>query len=539
VTTSQIDSGKKVISATREKLEKSLLLFGRILQPRAFIKRTPEFHKELNDYALNESVSFLNIIAPRGTAKSTLMAEYKPIHHIMYDKNGSRVEGGDDGNEPTVRKDAEPRLVVICSKTQGHSINRLQAIKDVFEYSSTFRQLYGYWGKHSAQKWTDDEIILKDGTAVVCKGTGQHLRGLKYICRPTLIIIDDPEDENNTKTPEAMESNLRWLLKAVKPARDIDYNGRIIMIGTPLHQRCLVMTAAQMSDWHTLHYDYIIEHDDGSRSSLWPEKLSIADLDRELKALDEIGRASMFYSEYRCQVIGDEDQLVTYDLLRFYRGNEYQRNGEKYMKMTQIGTPYKDGLIWKTEWADVETEDQEVPINIFMGVDPASSTNQRADFTVVFPVGISKGRKVYCLPYFRQRVKPMGAAVAVQDKFKLHNPKKTNIESVGYQEMLKDYLRQQDEYIPGLEIPHNPRNKKSARLESLQPWFYRNLVFIREDQQEFIDELLLYPRGSHDDTLDAFYYALQGIYEPYHEVGEPTEKKPTTISKLFKNWKTI
>ena len=38
--------------------------------------------------------------------------------------------------------------------------------------------------------------------------------------RPTLIIVDDPEDENNTKTAEAMESNLRWLLQSAVPSLD-------------------------------------------------------------------------------------------------------------------------------------------------------------------------------------------------------------------------------------------------------------------------------------------------------------------------------
>ena len=81
---------------------------------------------------------------------------------------------------------------------------------------------------------------LKDGSMIICKGTGQQLRGIKHgNQRPTLIIVDDPEDENNTKTSESMEANLRWLLQSAVPSLD-PKKGRIAIIGTPIHQRCMV-----------------------------------------------------------------------------------------------------------------------------------------------------------------------------------------------------------------------------------------------------------------------------------------------------------
>lgn len=35
--------------------------------------------------------------------------------------------------------------------------------------------------------------------------------------------------------------------------------------------------------------------------------------------------------------------------------------------------------------------------------------------------------------------------------------------------------------------------------------------------QAFVDELLLYPRGKHDDLLDGFFYANKNCYKPLHE----------------------
>ncbi len=68
--------------------------------------------------------------------------------------------------------------------------------------------------------------------------------------------------------------------------------------------------------------------------------------------------------------------------------------------------------------------------------------------------------------------------------FKKYKPVKTRIESVGYQEMLRDYLRTRaDEeglFIPGLEIKETPRSSKSARLETMQPWFAQKKIYIKK-----------------------------------------------------------
>ena len=84
--------------------------------------------------------------------------------------------------------------------------------------------------------------------------------------------------------------------------------------------------------------------------------------------------------------------------------------------------------------------------------------------------------------------------------------------------MLRQYLKEKaaDEglFIPGLEIKENPRTSKSYRLESLQPLFAQGNVFIQKNQQALLDELLLYPRGKHDDLLDGFFYANKNCYKP-------------------------
>jgi phage terminase large subunit-like protein len=95
------------------------------------------------------------------------------------------------------------------------------------------------------------------------------------------------------------------------------------------------------------------------------------------------------------------------------------------------------------------------------------------------------------------------------------------IETVGYQEALRSNVRKQmlDEglYIPGLEKGIKPRQKKSERLLSLVAPLARGEFYFRPNDIHAQQEFLSYPRGKHDDILDAIYYALDGA--------KPTRRK--------------
>jgi len=483
-----------------EKLKADMMTFGKVCIPNMFSAKSPDFHYDVAKHISNLDNKQINIIAPRGHAKSSIIGGILPMYHLMFGEG--------------------KKLIVLCSRTQDHAIKLLGLIKDTLDFSETFRQLFGYWGQHSAKSWAKTEIELKDGSMVICKGTGQQLRGIKIgNQRPTLIIIDDPEDENNTKTAEAMESNLRWLLQSAVPSVD-PRKGRVIVIGTPQHERCMVETLKEMHGWLNLEY----KPDLHNGKALWEDWWSIKKLLEKKKELESINRLSVFYREYMCEIVGDEDQLFRADDFRYFEGDVHL-NGmkEAFINMTK-------------------PEKKQIPINIFTGVDPASSTKQTADYSVIFNIGVDKEGNRYILPYYRKRATPLNLAEAIVDNFRKYRSSKTRIESVGYQEMLREYVikrcEQENLFIPGLNIKENPRTSKSRRLESMQPLFARGQVHMDRKMEDFINELLLFPRGKHDDLLDGFFYANKGSYEPHHET--EAESKPLLGGSVRKaiDWMT-
>ena len=497
----------------KEKLRNNLLLFAKICTPNTFVVKTPDFHHEIAELWENPIYDRVNIIAPRAHGKTSL-SKFMMLHHLIFSE--TRI-----------------KFIVIVSKTEDHAIRLLHDLKDIIEYSQPFRELFGYWGKESAKKWAENEITLKDGSYVLCRGAQQQIVGLNHLSqRPTLVVYDDPEDDKNTKNVESMESTLKVLMKEVEPGVDPKV-GRIWLIGTPQREGCLVMKVKEMPNWTTKHYDSIL--DESEKKVLWPEWMSWDKLMEKKASYESINKLSVFYSEYRCQLIGDEDQLFIPADFRYWRGHHYLDDyGESFLKITELGKKVRDGLDWTIQYTKLE-EPIEKPVNTFMGIDPASSVSTSADYSVIMPIAVDDKRNVYILPYFRKRVKPMDLAQTIIAYFKKYKPKKTNIETVGYQEMLRDYLRNEvDTYIPGMEIKNNPRNSKSQRIETLQPFFFSHQMHLQDSMLDLENELMLYPRSSHDDTLDALYYAKKSIYIPTHEKGG---MQPNIFRKAL-NWAT-
>ena len=158
------------------------------------------------------------------------------------------------------------------------------------------------------------------------------------------------------------------------------------------------------------------------------------------------------------------------------------------------------------------------PSSLYLTVDPAISLGANADYSVGVVAGMFQNRRIRVADYFRKRMMPhdlIDEIFKMVQKWKLH---RMGIETFAFQKTLKyDLQRQQRERgiffsIDELGKRHSGRGEqvlsKEARIRRLQPYFEQGLVEIRADMQELKDELLAFPRGRHDDLIDALSYQL-------------------------------
>ena len=115
---------KQQIADIHKQLREDMIAFGRVIMPNMFTVKSPKFHYEMADAFMNDDIRKINVVAPRGHAKSSIGACVYPLWHLFYEPG--------------------KKLIVLSSKTQGDAIELLQSIKDTIEYSMPLRKLFGY-----------------------------------------------------------------------------------------------------------------------------------------------------------------------------------------------------------------------------------------------------------------------------------------------------------------------------------------------------------------------------------------------------------
>jgi predicted phage terminase large subunit-like protein len=163
---------------------------------------------------------------------------------------------------------------------------------------------------------------------------------------------------------------------------------------------------------------------------------------------------------------------------------------------------------------EVGDEKKIIPVELYTGVDPASSLSARADYFVIATIAIDANNNKYVVDIFRERLDPAKQPQKIIDVYERFHPKRMKIETVAYQEALRSATRalmlEKNLYIPGLEKGVKPRNRKSERLLSLVPFFAKGEFFFRSQDLTAQQEFLSYPRGKNDDIMDAIWTALEG-----------------------------
>ena len=455
----------------RHRVAGSTIMFGRVMMPEMFNLKPCPMHYDLDRDLENQILKRINYRAPRDHAKTTILVEAFPLKEAL--------------TSATIHKRREN--ILIIGLTEKKAIEALETIKYNLDYNEKIREVYGVWGSETAKKWAETKIILADDTIIQAKGMGQAVLGLKHLeLRPTIVLVDDPEDENNTKTAESMEANLRWLLGAVVPLVNRE-RGRIIVIGTPKHDLCMVETLAKNSAWKSRLYDAITDED--NKQTLWPDAWSWGALMDKKEAMG----LRLFTREYRCQVVGSEEQLFREEYFRYYDGFlSHDEYGNSFMNIGE----------------DV------IPVNVFMGVDPASSQEENRSHSSIVPIALDKDYNIYILPYMRERLAPTDLIAKIKEYYTVNKPLLTTIEENNIGVVIRNILRNSDDiFIPGLGYKHVSTDPKDTRHQRLEPYFYRRKVFMLPWMEEIKSELLIYPRGTRD-LIDGLEFATTRMYPP-------------------------
>lgn len=243
----------------KEAGRKSILTFAKTYFPEHAFTKSSSFHREICDILIEMSDKRgrnLAVAAPRGHAKSTIVAFFYAVWSICYSKENYLLLVS------ATERQAKDRLADIMSALE----NNEQLMEDFPEVCRVGQGLDKY-------KWTQQEIETKNDIKVEALGSDQESRGFKYKqYRPTLIILDDIDGEKNTYSLEARNKLLKWFKGAMRYAGS-PKRTNMVAIGTLLHPESLLgrfLKKNEFQNWNEKRtYKAVMEF--SKRDDLWDE----------------------------------------------------------------------------------------------------------------------------------------------------------------------------------------------------------------------------------------------------------------------------
>lgn len=456
------------------------------------------WHGELLDYY--EDDGNVCIAAPRGFSKSTVTDTVYLAHRVLY---------------------ARSHFVLLISDTYTQATMLLDGLKSELESNEAIRWIFG---DVRGELWSTEGLTvngygrdeLREAVRIIPRGAGMKVRGLRFKqYRPDLIIVDDLENDELVESAERREKLYNWFTRALMPAMAKDV-GRIIMVGTTLHREALLSKILRkegmFSGWKTHRYQGI--QADGT--SLWPERFSID----YLTAMRDDPQHEMylgpisFSQEIQNEPISDVDQIIRPEWLQ----SRYSLldSVSAYQRLTRART-YDSALhAWLTTTFS----------SIIGHIDPAISEKETADWWAMITIGITRAcplcegnpaGHVMILDYLRFReADPEKQANMIGEQFLTWRHDRLKLEAVAYQAGLYQLTRRiaQRKGVNLPIVPWKPDRSKRRRAIMQAGMFAGGMVHLRSDHPlcgPFIEEIVQFPQGEHDDMFDAYLGAAEQL----------------------------
>ncbi len=180
-----------------------------------------------------------------------------------------------------------------------------------------------------------------------------------------------------------------------------------------------------------------------------------------------------------------------------------------------------DEQIFKPSWIRYYNQ---VPTHVhnFAFIDPAISTEDGADYTALTVISVDSNKDWYLRVASRERMTP---TEIIKMCFRIHwdwKPKAIGIESNAYQEallyMLDDEMKRMGVVIPVTGIKTGTDMTKEMRIMGLVPRMEWGRILFAQGLHDLEQEMMQFPRGSHDDLLDSLSQQETIVYYPTTEV---------------------
>ena len=387
-------------------------------------------------------------------------------------------------NNPDIR-------ILIVSDTDQHATRFLNTIKNAAEHHPLIKQHYG---DLRGAKWSDHEAIFAGRTKILTEATltahGAN-SGAVTSGHYDLILADDLVNFSNARTEGERERMVDWFKLTLLPT--LIPGGEIHVLGTRYHFLDLYKTLMEDLNFDLQIQEAIIKGSDGEERSIWEDFMPLEDrvsrggITEGLRTIRKNVGTLVFNLQYQNDV----------ELMK--KGDIFQFDWFKYFELTTVNG---ETVIERDDGKMIRLAE----VITFMGVDPAVSEKDTADYFAICIIGISKDGDYYVLDIVRDRFTYQERGHAIASKWGQWKPRVAGIESVAFQLEFCQRIRKTFPYIRIKEI--KTTRDKVSRAYNRSGVVENGHVWVRRGMSLFVEELCLMPGGEHDDQFDAFDFAM-------------------------------
>lgn len=442
--------------------------------PKTFRQEMPAFSWQMNAAMNDPTRRYVAFKMFRGSSKTSRIRA-RVSKHIAY---------------------ALSRVILFVSNSQRHSIYSLKWLRKQVEFNGAWSQTFGL---RKGATWSEEIIEIVHGVEntsiyVIALGITGQIRGINLDdFRPDLIVLDDPDNEETTATPEQREktSDLVFgaLLKSLAPPSEAPF-AKVLLAQTPFNKFDLIAQCEADSGWST----FTLGCFDTRGESVWPERFSTEFLLKEKEQHIRMNKLSLWMREMECKIVAKE--------MASFRAE------------------------WIQYW-DVLPDD----LQYIIAIDPASSDNKDADDQVVGVLGwryVARKLHVYLVEYTAEKGEmPEATAVTFFHYKRTYRPRKAVVEAIAYQRVLAWYLETKMRELGTWMVVDRVQDKrrKADRIEQeLGSVASDYRLYCKPEHTKFVEQFCEYSPlvNMHDDVLDMVAMGITGVkgYGSYALEGE-------------------
>jgi predicted phage terminase large subunit-like protein len=436
----------------------------------------------LDEY--DPSKKMLLLMMPRNTFKSSVVTIGFSLQFILHDPNVRIL----------IDSETFSKAKAFLAEIKGH-------LEDNEKYRDVFFTLYGKYPdddkKNTSVRWTDSMVDISARTkkrkepTFSCAGIDVTKNGMHY----DLIVCDDLHSERNVTNNDQIQQVIdHWKLGLSL----LEPNKYMIVIGTRWDYKDMYQ---YLLDYEKDRFNIMIRQARWPDGSLFfPEVLDETFLEAQKKS-----QGSYIFS---CQYMNDpvDNETAT-----------FKRSYFQYKK-----------------WEDVEGR----PMNWYLTVDP-SFEGPYSDYVGMVESAMDYQGELYVGDTYRLKLTYAQIIQLMFDLYDKKHYKAMALETVATQKslsyMLNDEQRRRQVWLPVKEI--SSRNKtKEERIRGLAPYYeFRRVWHIKDAKQidELEDELLHFPKGKHDDCIDALSTVLEIATVPRATTSEGRKEKNKKIINMM------